>query len=175
MTIIALEKASMNDLEAISALLYGVVEHLNQSGIPQWDEVYPNKANVEEDLQNGELYVARAGGKIAGIITLNRESDPAYQTGNWSYTGPDYRVVHRLCVAADMQGQGIGGQIMRLTEDMLVQSGVKSLRLDVFSQNPHSLRLYEKLGYHAVGEALWRKGLFYLMEKNIAPAKPCTE
>ncbi|HPJ02820.1 MAG TPA: GNAT family N-acetyltransferase [Candidatus Limiplasma sp.] len=175
MTITALEKASADDLDAISALLYGVVAHLNQSGIAQWDEVYPNKANVEKDLQNGELYMARTGGKIAGIITLNRESDPAYQTADWSYTGPDYRVVHRLCVAADMQGQGIGGQMMRLAEEMLINSGMQSVRLDAFSQNPHSLRLYEKLGYRVVGEAVWRKGLFYPMEKNIASVRPSAE
>jgi predicted GNAT family acetyltransferase len=39
--------------------------------------------------------------------------------------------------------------------------------LDAFSLNPFALRLYEKIGYVRVGEANWRKGLFYLYEKKI--------
>ena len=168
MTLSALEKASAGDRDEIVSLVLAVVERLNQTGIPQWDEVYPNASDVDRDLQKYQLYIARAGGRIAGIITLNRESDPEYQNGDWEYSGPDYRVVHRLCVSPDMQGQGIGGQMMRMTETMLREQGVKSLRLDAFSQNPHSLKLYQKLGYHVTGEAVWRKGLFYLMEKNLA-------
>ena len=168
MTISALEKATAGDRDAIVALVYAVVERLNQSGIPQWDEAYPNETDVDDDLAKHQLYIARNGEKIAGIITLNKESDPAYQNGTWEYNGPDYWVVHRQCVSPDMQGQGIGRQMMDLAETMLRESGVKSLRLDAFSQNPHALRLYQKLGYRVAGEAVWRKGLFYLMEKNIA-------
>jgi len=168
MILSALEKALSGDRDEIVLLIYNVVAHLNQNGIPQWDEVYPRASDVDEDLQKEQLYIVRAGRKIAGIITLNRESDPEYQNGDWRYRGPDYMVVHRLCVAPDMQGHGIGTRVMRMAEEMLRRNGVKSVRLDAFSQNPYSLRLYEKLGYRVAGEALWRKGLFYLMEKNIA-------
>lgn len=175
MTISALEKATEGDRDAIVALVYAVVDRLNRSGIPQWDAAYPNGTHVDEDLKNGELFVTRAGETIAGIVTLNRESDPAYRNGNWEYGGPDYRVVHRLCVSPAMQGQGVGGRMMRMAEEMLRNDGVKSIRLDAFSKNPHSLRLYRKLGYRVAGEAVWRKGLFYLMEKNITSAQGTLE
>ncbi len=171
MMISALQKATADDRDAIVALVYAVVNCLNQGGIPQWDEIYPNETHVDEDIKNGELYVARADDKIVGIITLNRESEPDYQNAHWEYTGPDYRVVHRLCVLPSMQGQGVGGRMMQMAEEMLYKSGVKSIRLDAFSRNPHSLRLYAKLGYRIAGEAVWRKGMFYLMEKNIAPQR----
>ncbi|MBN1778411.1 MAG: GNAT family N-acetyltransferase [Clostridiales bacterium] len=168
MMISELEKALPGDRDEIVSLMHCVVEHLNQIGIPQWDERYPRASDVDEDLRKGQLYIVRAGRKIAGIITLNRESDPEYENGDWLYRGPDYVVVHRLCVAPDMQGRGIGTRIMQMAEEMLSENGVKSVRLDAFSQNPHSLRLYGKLGYRIAGEALWRKGLFYLMEKDIS-------
>jgi ribosomal protein S18 acetylase RimI-like enzyme len=168
MTISALEKATAGDRDAIVALVYSVVNRLNQSGILQWDEIYPNKTHIDGDLKNGELYVARAGGEIIGIITLNGKSDPEYQNGAWAYNGPDYRVVHRLCVSPTMQGQGVGRRMMEMAEEMLRESGVKSLRLDAFSKNPYSLKLYERLGYRVTGEAVWRKGLFYLMEKELS-------
>ena len=82
-----LEKAVMADRDAIVKLIHAVVKHLNSIGIPQWDEVYPCAANVDEDLRKGELYVVRANQSIAGIVTLNREYWPEYDTGSWSYTG----------------------------------------------------------------------------------------
>ena len=167
MMISALEKATAADRDAIVAIVESATCHLNQTGIQQWDEVYPNAANVDADMRKQQLYVARADGSIAGIITLNQECDPDYKNGAWLYQGSDFMVVHRLIVAPAMQGQGIGAQIMRLAETMLKERGIKSVRLDAFAHNPHSLRLYEKLGYRIVGEADWRKGHFYLMEKLI--------
>jgi ribosomal protein S18 acetylase RimI-like enzyme len=167
-TISALENAMPGDRDEIVSLILTVVDHLNRIGIPQWDEKYPCASDVDEDLHKGHLYVARAGQEIAGIITLNKQCDPAYQNGGWLYRGPDHMVVHRLCVAPRLQGHGIGAQMMRMAEKMLRESGMKSVRLDAFSQNPYSLGLYEKLGYRIAGEALWHKGLFYLMEKDIS-------
>ena len=167
MELSALVKALPSDKDEIIALVHGVVKNLNQNGIPQWDDVYPSASDVEEDLKNGQLYALRASGKIIGIITLNRESEPDYQYAKWQYRGSDYAVVHRLCVSSAAQGQGIGTKLMLMAEAMLKQRGIKSVRLDAFSKNPQSLRLYEKLGYRIVGEANWRKGRFYLLEKDI--------
>ncbi len=158
----ALEKAAPCDRDEIVSLIRAVVDRLNQIGIPQWDEVYPKASDVDDDLRKKELYVVRSESGIAGIVTLNRECDPAYENGDWLYQGPDYAVVHRLCVSPSMQGCGIGNQMMRMVEAMLTESGVKNIRLDAFSQNPYSLKLYRKLGYRVAGEAVWRKGLFLL-------------
>ena len=48
---------------------------------------------------------------------------------------------------------------------MLNEGGKRAIRLDAFSKNPFALKMYIALGYTVVGEARWRKGLFYLMEK----------
>ena len=167
MEISGLEKAAQSDRNEIVSIVGRAVEHLNHSGIPQWDEVYPHKNDVDEDIQRGQLYVARAEGQIAGIITLNQECDPEYQNGAWGLSGAGFHGGTPPDRIAAMQGRGIGTQMMCMAEAMLRENGMKSIRLDAFSQNPYSLRLYEKLGYHTVGEAVWRKGLFYLMEKDI--------
>ena len=171
MELSALEKATQEDREALIAIISAATHHLNQNGVSQWDEVYPNPKNVEEDLQNGQLYVVRAGGEIAGMVTLNQVCDPAYANGKWLVHGEAFFVVHRLIVAPAMQGQGVGTLMMRMIEVMLRKDGVVSIRLDAFAHNPHSLRLYEKMGYRITGTAQWRKGLFYLMEKDIRGAE----
>jgi len=162
-----LEKATISDKEEILRLFQRAVEHLNTNGIPQWDAVYPHASNVDEDIKTQQLYVTRTDGRIAGVITLNQSFDPEYRNGRWTYQGHAFAVVHRLCVSPDVQGLGVGTNMMRMAEAMLREQGIQSVRLDCFSQNPQSLQLYTTLGYHTVGEALWRKGLFFLMEKNI--------
>jgi ribosomal protein S18 acetylase RimI-like enzyme len=165
--ITALEKAEQSDRGELLEIIRCATEHLNQIGVLQWDEVYPNAANVDEDLRNGQLYVVRAAGRIAGMVTLNQACDLDYANGQWQAEGPDFMVIHRLIVPPSAQGQGVGTRMMLNIETMLREQGTKSIRLDAFTQNPHSLRLYEKLGYRIVGEAQWRKGRFFLMEKDI--------
>ena len=45
--------------------------------------------------------------------------------------------------------------------------GYDSIRLDCFTENPYSRKLYEKAGYSVVGYADWRKGRFELREKKL--------
>ena len=51
MELSALEKATQGDRERDPGDDPSTVDHLNQTGIPQWDEVYPNAANVDEDIR----------------------------------------------------------------------------------------------------------------------------
>ena len=96
---------------------------------------------------------------------MNCDCDEQYANGSWQYTGDDFIVIHRLCVAPGYQHQGIAKAILKHIEDEARQCGNKAVKLDVFSENPYAVRLYENNGYKKVGTAVWRKGMFYLMEK----------
>jgi ribosomal protein S18 acetylase RimI-like enzyme len=72
-----------------------------------------------------------------------------------------------LCVRADLQNKGIGTKTMVMIEEYMKNQGVKSIRLDAFSKNQFALKMYNKLEYKKVGDANWRKGLFYIFEKII--------
>ena len=63
--------------------------------------------------------------------------------------------------------QGIGNAVLAGIETQLLEMGYESVRLDVFTQNPFALRLYQKNGYLERGHADWRKGRFLLMEKRL--------
>nr|WP_245251526.1 GNAT family N-acetyltransferase [Paenibacillus turicensis] len=113
------------------------------------------------------MFIGVVANKIACAFVLNSNYDEEYINGDWKYGNESFSIVHRLCVNPDFQNQGIGTRSMVLIEKMLRKNGIKSIRLDAFSLNPSALRLYEKIGYVRVGEANWRKGLFYLYEKKI--------
>jgi GNAT superfamily N-acetyltransferase len=161
-----LRKALPEDLPAVCLIFQRAVEAMNAQNISQWDEVYPNREVLLQDILQENMYVVTdEEGDICAVFTINREYDPVYANGGWHYKGPDFAILHRLCVDPARQNRGIGGQTLRLLEDLLRGRGYASLRLDAFSLNPFALRMYENAGYTKTGKVNFRKGLFFLYEK----------
>lgn len=160
-------KASENDIEEICRLVKGAIDVMEKNGIPQWDEVYPAREDFFNDIKAESLYAGIIDGKIAVIFALNKCQDEAYFAADWTYRGENFCVIHRLCVNPEFQNQGIAKKTLNYIEEKLSGEGIESIRLDVFTQNPFALRLYEKTGYRKTGTADWRKGKFILMEKNL--------
>lgn len=162
--------AAESDLDEICSLIKSAIAKMDSCGIPQWDEIYPTREDFLNDIKTNSLFAGEVceeeKNRIAVIYALNKDCDEEYKKADWQCSG-DYRVIHRLCVHPDFQNRGIARKTMEHIENQAEALGAKCLRLDVFSKNPFSLRLYEHAGYHKTGEANWRKGLFYLMEKEI--------
>lgn len=164
---LAMRPATAADMPAVYEIYRTAIDEMNRNGIPQWDEIYPTPAILDADLQRGELYVAELENTPLAAVVLNEQCDPAYDDAAWVYGGP-YVIVHRLCVSPAAQGKGVGRGLMAAVEAWACERGYRAIRLDAFSLNPHALRMYTGLGYQRRGEANWRKGLFYLLEKDIA-------
>lgn len=160
-------KAVQADLSEVFQVFQDAIRNLNANGIFQWDEIYPAEADLRADIEKETLYVCAVGDAIAAVFVLNRAYDPEYETGDWQYGQSRFYVVHRLCVNPAFQGKGIGTRAMMAAESIVKQLGGESVRLDAFSQNLISNKLYQKLGYDKVGEVRFRKGLFYLYEKKL--------
>ncbi len=160
-------KASPDALDEVFALFCAAKDNLLLHGIDQWDELYPDREILEEDICRQELYTGRIGSKLACVFVLNSDCDEEYINGSWTRPDASFCVVHRLCVNPSFQRMGIGRKTMLHIEGYAAQLGFDEIRLDTFSQNPFSIRLYESLGYKTVGFAQWRKGKFLLMEKKI--------
>ena len=160
-------KATSADLPSICLLVKDAIAVMERNNIHQWDEIYPTEADYRGDINDGNLFVGEKDGEIAVVFAVNQNQDTAYQFGNWSCHSGNFRVIHRLCVNPKFQNQGIAKQTLHHIEQSLKNKGVESIRLDVFTLNPHAIRLYENAGYKKTGTAEWRKGVFWLMEKGI--------
>lgn len=159
--------AEMSDLPEIIGLVSSAILEMEKNGIHQWDELYPTSEDFSADISCGELYVGTDSGKIAVIYTLNQLCDDEYKNGRWQYPNDPFAVIHRLCVSPEFQNRGIAAQTVSHIENELHKQGIKVIRLDVFTENPYAIRLYEKLGFKKTGTVKWRKGDFFLMEKYI--------
>jgi ribosomal protein S18 acetylase RimI-like enzyme len=85
----------------------------------------------------------------------------------WEINSGKQLVVHRLCIDPKYQGQGIARTLMDYAEQYGKEQGYGSIRLDAFVNNPRACRLYEGLGYKAVGTVEFRKGKFYCFEREL--------
>lgn len=160
-------QAVMDDLDAIEQLVQQAVKEMVSQGIDQWDELYPAREDFEQDIQNGQMALGMLGGEIAVIYTINRECEPEYESAEWKSPDKSYCILHRLCVDPRFQNQGIARQTMEHIELEAAAKGIQAIRLDVFSQNPNALKLYQNCCFKKVGTARWRKGEFSLMEKYL--------
>lgn len=157
--------ASPKDLGDICGLFGSAIDTMIQNKIFQWDELYPAEKDFREDIERGQCYVGVTEDRIAVVYVLNQECDEQYKNGEWKYVEEPYYIVHRLCVDPVFQNQGVARRTLLHIEEQLAERGIHAIRLDAFSGNPYSLKLYKNLGYARVGTADWRKGRFYLMEK----------
>ncbi|MFA9463900.1 MAG: GNAT family N-acetyltransferase [Velocimicrobium sp.] len=159
------KKGNERELDKIFDVFRGAVDSMIENKIMQWDEIYPCKSDIANDLRNMQLYVGMIEQEIAVVYALSKEYEEQYKNGKWELSDENFIVVHRLCVDSKFQHRKIGADTLAYIEKQVRRENVTSIRLDVFSKNPFALRMYEKAGYHIVGEVNWRKGMFYLMEK----------
>lgn len=157
--------AEEKDIDEICALIKAAISSMEEQGIFQWDDIYPEKADFLADIQKQQLSVGVLDDDIAVVYVVNEECDMAYENGRWNYPDCKYRIIHRLCVNPIYQNRGIAKDTLSHIENELHKCNVEAIRLDVFSENPFALSLYRNAGYKEVGFADWRKGRFYLMEK----------
>lgn len=164
---IKFRQGTKEDLDAVCMLVADAITGMESRGIMQWDDLYPVREDFREDIDAGNLFVGYDKEKLAVIYVLNQEFDEEYKNGKWKDETKSFYILHRLCVNPAYQNQGIAGLTMSHIETFLKQKSIEAVRLDVFSENPYALRLYDKCGYHRVGKVHWRKGYFYLMEKYL--------
>ena len=160
-------KAQRDNLNDILKIYKNVTADMESKEIFQWDNLYPDKNIIKEDIVHNEMFIAKKHNNIIGAFTINHFCDDEYKNGNWKYPNASYNVIHRLCVNPEYQNQGYAAEIMQWIEKYLKNKNIKTIRLDAFTKNKSALRLYEKLGYTIVGHTDWRKGRFFLMEKKL--------
>lgn len=159
--------ATRNDFEEIVTLYQCAIKMMCAQGIEQWDDIYPNKEVLRDDIRNRQMFLLSFKNQIAAAIVLNEKQDDAYKTGNWSCNTGKIAVIHRLCVHPDFQGKGLGSETVKRCEQLLIKTGYDAIRLDTFLKNSMAMHLYRSLGYQKAGEVIFRKGNFCLFEKRL--------
>ena len=84
------------------------------------------------------------------MYVISDESDDAYNNADWKCPNETAYILHRFCVSPVFQNKGLGKQILLKIENQISDMGYRSVRLDVFRENPYAQRLYRHNGYEVI-------------------------
>lgn len=158
--------ARRDEVDRLLDIVKAATRHMDAQGIYQWDDIYPDRATIQTDIEKQHLQVIEVDGQLAGMISISDEQSPEYKNVPWRYPGRAL-VVHRLTIEPAYQRQRLATQLMEFAERIAQIQGYDTIRLDAFTQNPAAIGLYERLGYEKAGTVLFRKGVFFCFEKSV--------
>lgn len=157
--------AESNDLDGIMDIIRKITICPDKNIINLWDENYPTREIFSQDIDNKHLFICETQGIMAGVFALVYEADYAAEV-SWLYQGA-YLVIHRFCVTPELHGKGVAQAMLTFIEGYAFDNGYKALRLDTFSGNARTNRLYTKSGYRYAGAIRMKKGIYNCYEKEI--------
>lgn len=173
---VTIEKATMQDLDAVEALYNDVCDYLaDKEYNPGWRKGgFPARENALCFIEPGAMYVAKVDEKVVGSISLtfNPSAEIDEQSPDVEITQKDIMYIHIFTVHPGYQRYGIGSQLLDFAQKFAGNAGAKALQLYVWEKNSVAIKAYEKKGFVCIGKddiGLSEYGLdwFCLYEKEI--------
>ena len=145
--------AAQADLAKIEEIYAGARQFMCENGNPtQWNDGYPRRELLEEDIRQGRLYVAEQDGNICGVFMFALGDDPTYsymEGGTWRANTP-YGTIHRIA----SRSSGVFAAAVEFS-----RSRCSHIRVDTHADNKPMQHLAEKYGFS-------RRGIIYVEDRT---------
>ena len=159
MSSLTVRTATVEDIEAVEAVLEDGKEALRRQGLPQWQQPgYPSRAVIEEDVAQGAGCVAvDENGSVLGYLALRMDGEPMYDKidGAWltasTSAAPRYATIHRTAVSAAAARRGVMRTLFSAAEERSRAAGAESMRIDTHERNAPMRNLVEGRGFTYCG------------------------
>ncbi|AUJ33063.1 MAG: GNAT family N-acetyltransferase [Liquorilactobacillus nagelii] len=148
--------ATLTDLPAMMGIIEEARQLLAVDNIPQWQDGYPNKESIKQDIENEIAYVLVNDQQVAGVAALQTWPDPDYSeifAGAWQR--PDqkhYATIHRIAIAQRYRGQHLAQLFLSNLTSQAWQLGFDQVRIDTHPTNQRMRHLVTKSGFDFAGE-----------------------
>ena len=135
-------------------------------GIDQWQDGYPSRLVIEDDVARKRAYLVECDKKIAATFVLVDDGEITYDeifggrwlTGDSRGTHCVYVAIHRVAVAVARRGSGISTAILDYAATHARALGRSSLRIDTHEGNVVMRRMLEKHGFTLCGRIRLQNG-----------------
>ena len=158
--LLTIRKVNVSDLETLRILAERTFRDAWQDydyNDPEDFETYcrenfsPEGIKAGYDRPDAEFYVVFIGEEPAGYLKLNLHKTPPH---DWD--GSPAMQLERIYVSAQFQGQRIGEQLLRFSEERAREAGDHWIWLSVWQKSPRSVAFYERNGFSIFGvEIFW--------------------
>ena len=142
------------DLETLMTLFAEARSTIAKLGIDQWQDGYPNREVIREDIQREQSHILEQGGTLCGTFVLV-DAEPTYDViydGQWLTGEDNYLAIHRVAIFVACRGKGIPTVMMDYAAEQARSRGKTSLRIDTHEGNLVMRRMLEKQGFHHCGK-----------------------
>lgn len=143
-TSLEFSRAAKENIDEICELYKSVIK----CTFTTWDENYPSKQLIADDIKNKNLYILKNNEKIVAVSFLGKYEK---EDDDWKFKLKNGYGIARICVSADFQGKGIGTWFLKLLIDEAKQRGADGLHFHVCVQNKSAIKMYEKAGFQNCG------------------------
>ena len=138
--------ACLQDLDEILKIYAYAKKFMVETGNPtQWAGNYPQRELLEEDIENGGLYVVTEEENICGVFYFVIGADPTYtiiENGAW-HSDKEYGTIHRIA------GNGTGGVFGAALD--FCRSKIDYLRIDTHEDNKVMQHVVTRHGFRPCG------------------------
>lgn len=120
-----IRKSSIKDLSAIMKIITDAQLYLASLNIDQWQDGYPDKAQILLDIENDDSYiVVNDKNKIIGTTVFTTKTEQTYNKikGEWlTQENAKYGVIHRLAVDDEYRKIGLAKFVFEVIIKILVK------------------------------------------------------
>lgn len=154
--------ANKSDVEEILNIIQEGQKFFKENGIDQWQNGYPNRETVLNDIDNVESYVLIDDENIIeGVCVISFREEITYNKiydGEWIGGDIPYGVVHRIAVRSSLKKKGFGSIMFKEAERICRERKITSLRVDTHEDNKPMQGLVKKNGFTYCGVIYLRDG-----------------
>jgi GNAT superfamily N-acetyltransferase len=147
--------STLKEIPIILEIIEDAKTYLASQNIDQWQNGYPNVAQIENDILNGESFVViNDENQVMATSMFSTNKEPTYKIieGNWIITEDEiYGVIHRMAIKKEFRKFGLATLLFDEFHLQLVEKNIKSLKIDTHEGNLGMQSLIKKLGYSYCG------------------------
>lgn len=143
-------KATASDLIEVMYLLNVCIKDMNNKGMKQWNNTYPDGKLIRNAIDEEKIYTAKEMGVIRGMISIASQIPEEYKSlinNNLSKT----LFLQFLAVHPVWRGKGIAKMLIDFAENYAKQNEFNNIKLDVISDDTVN-ELVLKNKYSEVGK-----------------------
>ena len=150
-----IQLTTLKEVPIILEIIEDAKTYLASQNIDQWQNGYPNAAQIENDILNGESFVViNDENQVMATSMFSTNKEPTYKIieGNWIINEDEiYGVIHRMAIKKEFRKFGLATLLFDEFHLQLVEKNIKSLKIDTHEDNRGMQCLIKKLGYTYCG------------------------
>ncbi len=151
--------AEVSDIDTVALIIEQAREFLKNQGHDQWQNGYPNKETVRDDVKSRRGFVVTVDGNIAAYLYISLDGEPVYEhitDGEW-HSDVRAAVIHRVAISNLYRGTGLSSKIFSLACNYCKENGFDAVRIDTHPKNMIMQHVLEKNGFERRGRVFYKE------------------